>query len=168
MQDHFQYCSVTWAFYPTFVSFSCALIASRLTTTSTDFDSHHRLRCPLPQSEPVCLTLIFVLRGAYSLFTQDKALLAKLRRLPQMHPRERRGVPTLPTSKKAHSYQTCRRDHTCSDIRFCHFIVLPGLSLAMPQCLGPEMERSARSGQLPCRSRALSGRSQGREEKENA
>jgi hypothetical protein len=37
-------------------SFILALIPSQLPATSTDLDSHRRLRCPLPQPEPVCLT----------------------------------------------------------------------------------------------------------------
>jgi hypothetical protein len=45
--------------------------------------------------------------------------------------------------------------HFRADVACLFITVLPRLPVAVPQCLGHEMERSARSRQLPCRSRAL-------------
>ena len=40
---------------------------------------------------------------------KDKALLAKLCRLPQVYPRQRRGLPTLQTGEKIKSTQATRQ-----------------------------------------------------------
>jgi hypothetical protein len=63
---------------------------TRTSTSTTEPTAHHSkpLRNHLP-SNLIALKLIEQ--------TQDQALLAKLRRLPQMHPRQRRRVQTLQT-----------------------------------------------------------------------
>ena len=65
---------------PTDPQSQATLPVPKLTTYS---QTPHRLRRPLPQHEP------------------NQALLAKLRRLPQMHPRKGRGLPSLPSSKRS-------------------------------------------------------------------
>jgi len=77
----------------------------------------YRLRCPLPQPEP------------------DQALLAKLRRLPQVHHRQGRGLCSLPPGAHMYSNEL--------EVGVLMHVVYVGLQVPVPQRLDIAMGRPA-------------------------
>ena len=68
--------------YPSSMILTYTTLRRTLSNPYTRLTRHSRLRCALPQPEP------------------DQALLAELRRLPQVHPRQGRGLQALPSGTR--------------------------------------------------------------------
>ena len=137
------------------------LTASQLWLAVSDVNEH-RIRCTLPQSESVSVVLSLDFLAITNPLTnhagQSTAGKTMSTTINASSPKERSsGLADKYECPTLQSFTLCCPS---TDTCFRRSTVLSRLSLAMPQRLGPEMERSARSGQLPCRSRALSGPNQ--------